>query len=93
MNFLVQLDHTYLGDIGGNLEYTYQLEMCQPSIMSTDLSGKYCNRCQTLHKTFATAINTLYIHKTCTIDVPEQLQVACVTHYEESGKIRSFEFV
>ena len=57
------------------------------------LSGKHWNRYQTLHKTFAIAIERLYLHKTYTIDVHEELHVACVTHYEEFGKIRSLEIV
>ena len=64
----------------------------QPGVMSAVFSGKHCSRCQTLHKTFAIATERLYLHKICTIDVPEELQVVCVTHYEEFGKIRSFEF-
>ena len=59
--------------------------------MSTTLLGKHCNRLQTLHKTFAVAIERLYLHKTtCTINVPEELQVVCVTHFEE---VTSLEFV
>ena len=35
----------------------------------------------------------MYLHETRTIDVPEELQVAGVTYYEEFGKIRSLKFV
>ena len=71
----------------------YQLVMSQTGVMSTVLSGKHCNRCETLHKTFAIAMERLYLHKTCTTDVPEELHVACVTHCEEFDNIRSLEFV
>ena len=47
--------------------------MCQPGVMSTVFSGKHCNRCQTVHKTFVIAIERWYVHKTCTIDVPVSL--------------------
>ena len=49
--------------ISGNaLEETlYQLGMCPPGVMSTVLSGKHCNRCQTLHKTFPIATERLYV--------------------------------
>ena len=57
------------------------------------LSGKHYNRCQALHETIAIAIERLYLHKTSKTDVPEKLQVAYVTHYEEFGNIRSLEFV
>ena len=67
--------------------------MCQPVILSTVFSGKHCNCCQTLDKIFAKAIERLYLHKTCTSDVPAELQVVCLTHYEEFGKVRSLEFV
>ena len=43
------------------------------------LSGKHCNRCQTLHKTVTITIEILYLHKTSTIDIPEELHMACVT--------------
>ena len=46
-----------------------------------------------LHKTFAITIKRLYLPKTCTIDVPQELQVACVAHCKKFGKIRSLEFV
>ena len=67
--------------------------MCQPT-----LRGRLCLEsttiiCQILHKAFAIAIERLYLHKTCTTDVPKELLVACVTHYEGFGKIRSLEFV
>ena len=65
--------------------------MCQPGIMSTVFSGKHCSCCQTLDKIFAKAFERLYLNKTC--DVPEELQVVCLTHYEEFGKVRSLEFV
>ena len=43
--------------------------MCQHGVVSTVFSGKHCNRCQTVHKTFIIAIERWYVHKTCTIDV------------------------
>ena len=43
------------------------------------LSGKHCNGCQTLHKTVTITIEILYLHKTSTIDIPEELHMACVT--------------
>ena len=66
---------------GSTLEET--LGICQPGVMSTVLAGKHCNRCKTLHKTFGIAIKRLYPRKSCTVDVPEELQVARVAHYEE----------
>ena len=42
---------------------------------------------QLLHKIFAMAIKALYLHKNCKIDVSKELQVACVTLFEEFGKI------
>ena len=48
---------------------------------------------QLLHKIFAMAIKALYLHKNCKIDVSKELQVACVTLFEEFGKIWSLEFV
>ena len=33
------------------------------------------------------AIKVLYLHKNCKIDVSKELQVACVTLFEEFGKI------
>ena len=39
------------------------------------------------------AIERLYLHKTCTTDVPEELQVAYITYYEGFRKINSLEFV
>ena len=74
-------------------ETLHQLAMCQSGVMNTVLYGKHCNCCQTLRKTFGIAIERLYLHKNCTIDVPEELQVMCVTHYEELGRITSLEFV
>ena len=71
----------------------YQLGIGQLNVRSKVLSRKHCNRFQTFHKTFDIAIERLYLHKTCTIDVQEELQLACVTHYEEFGNIKSFEFV
>ena len=75
------------------LKKTYQLGMCQSGIMSTVLYGKHCSRCQTLHKKFGLGTEGLYLHKPYTIDVSEEVQVACATHNEELGKIRSLESV
>ena len=59
----MQLNRVY---IGSTLADTlYQLGMRQSGVMSMILSGKHCNRCQTLHKTFAIAIERLYLQKTC----------------------------
>ena len=71
----------------------YQLGISQLNVSSKILFRKPCNRCQAFHKKFDIAIERLYLNKTCTIDVQEELQLACVTHYEEFGNIKSFEFV
>lgn len=66
MDFSVQLDHIY----GSALEKALcELGMCQPSFKRTVLSGKECNHCQTLHKTFAMEIEMI-----CTNDVPKEIK-------------------
>ena len=74
-------------------ETLYQLGKCQPGVVITVLYGEHWIPCQTLHETFNIAIERLYLHKTCTTDVPAELKMACVTHYEEFGKIKLLEFV
>ena len=54
---------------------------------------KALNSLSDLNKTFGIAIERLYLQKTCTTDVPEELKVVCVTHYEEFGRIATIEFV
>ena len=61
IGLLVQLNRVYMGS--ALTDTLYQLGMCQPGVISLVLSGKYCNRCQTLYKTFAIATERLYLQR------------------------------
>ena len=58
--------------IGGNF---ISVTDVSPGVISTVLCGKHCNRCQTLHKTFTIALERLYLHTTCAIDLPKERSV------------------
>ena len=79
-DFLVQLDDIYLR------------AHCRKFCTSKECFSR-CYEDGFVWKALQSIVRYYIKHKTCTTDVPKELLVACVTHYEEFGKIRSLEFV
>ena len=88
MDFLVRLDQTCLGAHWRKLYVGQGYVPCYEH----GIVWKGLQSLSDITKLYRIAIERLYLHKTCTIDVPDELPVAHITYFEEFREINSLEF-